>query len=161
LRAKDGHRPELLRPLAGQLAAVVSMSGIAQGVDGVVPVPTTLLARCRRGFDPARTLAHRLADEAALPVFDGVLRKRKTGGPPSKGLKASARWAWALRSVTHRRSVPGDVILLVDDVLTTGATAAACTVALRAAGAREVRVAVWARTPSPGVGFDRVPGTRL
>ncbi len=161
LRAKDGRRPELLRPLAGQLAAALSISGAAAGVDGVVPVPSTLMARCRRGFDPARKLALEVADSSGLRLLDGVLRKRRIGGPPSKGLKASARWAWALRSVTPRRSVPGAVILLVDDVLTTGATAAACTVALRAAGAREVRLVVWARTPSPETGFDRTPGTRL
>jgi len=161
LRAKDGRRPELLRPLAGQLAAAVSISGVARGVDGIVPVPSSWVARCRRGFDPARTLAYGLADAIFIPIFEGVLRKRGFGGPPAKGLKAAARWVWALRSVTARRAVPGPVILLVDDVLTTGATAAACTVALKGAGAREVRLAVWARTPSPGAGFDRVPGTRL
>lgn len=161
LRAKDGHRPELFRPLAGQLAAAVSISGVAEGVDGVVPVPSTLIARCRRGFDPARKLALAVAAASGLRLFDGVLKKRRIGGPPSKGLKASARWAWALHSVTPRRTVPGAVILLVDDVLTTGATAAACTVALRSAGAREVRLVVWARTPSPESRFDRTPGTRL
>jgi len=161
LRAKDGHRPELLVPLAGQLAAAVSISGVAEGVDGVVPVPSALVARCRRGFDPARKLALVVADASGLRLLDGVLKKRRIGGPPSKGLKASARWAWALRSVTPRRTVPGAVILLIDDVLTTGATAAACTVALRAAGAREVRLAVWARTPLPETDFDRTRGTGL
>jgi len=161
LRAKDGHRPEVLRPLAGQLAAAVSISGLAEDVDGVVPVPSTLIARWRRGFDPARKLAVVVADVCGLRLLDGVLKKRRIGGPPSKGLKASARWALALRNVTPCRSVPGAVILLVDDVLTTGATAAACAVALRSAGAREVRLVVWARTPSPESGFDRTPGTHL
>jgi predicted amidophosphoribosyltransferase len=147
MRAKDGHRRELLRPLAGQLAAAVTLSGVADGIDGVVPVPSSVFARWRRGFDPARELARELADAAALPLLDRVLRKRGFGGPASKALSAPARWAWAAGSVAARRPVPEATILLVDDVLTTGATASECALALRAAGAREVRVAVWARTP--------------
>ena len=155
LRAKDGHRPELLRPLAGHLAVSVAISGTAEGIDGVVPVPSSALARWRRGFNPARELARELARSAGVPLLDGVLRKRGFGGPAAKSLRATARWAEAGRSVVVRHEVPGAVILLVDDVLTTGATASACAAALRAAGAAEVRVAVWARTPSPTTAFDR------
>jgi predicted amidophosphoribosyltransferase len=161
LRAKNGHRPEILGPLAGQLAAAVAVSGIAEGIDGVVPVPSNPLARWLRGFDPAKVLAGPIARAAGLPVFHDVLRKRGVAGPAAKALTARARWAGVGRNIAARRVVAGARILLVDDVLTTGATAAACTAALRAAGAVEVRLAVWARTPSPDLGFDRSRGRRL
>jgi len=161
VRAKDGRRPELLKPLARQLAAAVSITGLACGADSIVPVPSTLLARFRRGYDPAREIARVLSEATALPIAHGVLRKRGIGRPAAKALGAHARWAWAAGSVVARREVSGATILLVDDVLTTGATATACASALRAAGAREVRVAVWARTPSPDALFDRPPGRRL
>ncbi len=161
LRAKNGQRPEVLRPLAGQLAAAVSLSRLADGVDGIVPVPSALPARFRRGFNPALELARELAWATGHPLLAGLLRKRGFGGPAVKRLKGRARWVEAGRGITAGRMVPGATILLVDDVLTTGATAAACAAALRTAGAAEIRVAVWARTPSLGSGFDRPLGGRL
>jgi len=161
LRAKNGQRPEVLYPLAGQLAAAVRLSRIADEIDGVVPVPTSLPARWRRGFNPAGELARALAKAAGVPLIDGVLRKRGLGGPAVKGLSGQARWVTAGRAIDTARKVPGGRILLVDDVLTTGATAGACARALRAAGAVEVRVAVWARTPSFASDFDRSQRGRL
>ncbi len=151
LRAKDGHRPEILTALAGQLGAAVSVSAIAAGLDGIVPVPSTRLARWRRGFDPARLLAQELSRRTGVPLFDRVIRRRGLGGPAAKKLGARARWRRAVCSVEACRTIAGTRVLLVDDVLTTGATATACAAALRSAGALEVRLAVWARTlPSTG-----------
>jgi predicted amidophosphoribosyltransferase len=161
LRGKDGHRPELLRQLAGQLASTISVSEVLQGVAGIVPVPSSSLSRWRRGFDPASVLARELAALAGVPLWDGVLRRRRLAGPAAKALGAPARRAWAQGAFAARARVPEAPVLLVDDVLTTGATASACAAALRSAGAREVRVAVWARTPSPGTTFDRSSGTPL
>jgi predicted amidophosphoribosyltransferase len=161
LRAKNGYRAEILRPLAGQLAAAVSVSRLTDGLDGVVPVPSSLVARWRRGFNPAKELAKELAMTSGLPLVDGLIRKRGFGGPPVKGLTARDRWAGAGRSIALCRRVPEAKLLLVDDVLTTGATAAACASALRAGGAVEIRVAVWARTPSVAAGFDRSRAGRL
>lgn len=153
LRAKNGARPEILLVLAAQLAAVLSLERMLDGMDGVVPVPSSVLSRLRRGFDPAREISREVARLTGLRLFDKVLRKRGLAGPAAKGLGARARWSAAGHRIAARRALPGARILLVDDVLTTGATAAACAAALRSAGAAEVRVAVWARTPSPSFEF--------
>lgn len=161
LRAKEGYRPELLVPLGQQLAAAVAVSGLQEDFDAVVPVPSSVLARWRRGFDPARALARELARAAGRPLLAGVLRRQGLGGPAAKALSASARWAGAGRYVSAERGVRGVRLLLVDDVLTTGATASACSRALRGAGAESVCIAVWARTPSPTNDFGRSPGKLL
>ena len=161
LRAKSGHRREVMRPLAEQLAAAVALWRLAEGIDGIVPVPSALPMRWRRGFNPARDLARQLSRATGRPLIDGLLRKRGFGGPAVKGLKPRARWVAAGRGFAAARAIPGMKLLLVDDVLTTGATAAACGAALRAAGAAEVRVAVWARTPSGAGDFDHPPEGRL
>jgi predicted amidophosphoribosyltransferase len=156
LRAKNGHRVEILSPLATQLALVVSTSGIANGVDAVVAVPSTRLARWRRGFNPATVLAAELARCSRKRILPGALRKRRFGGAPLKARGAAARWAEAGGSISCELGLAGARILLVDDVLTTGATVVACANALRANGTEEVRVAVWARTLLTGSGFDRL-----
>lgn len=149
LRAKDQLRPEILRPLGAQLAVVVKASGVVGRVDAIVPVPSARLARWRRGFDPAAEIAREIARTTGLPLLHSVLRQRSFSGPAAKALGAAARWRGSERKIVARCAVTGLRILLVDDVLTTGSTAAACAGSLRTAGATEVRAAVWARTPAP------------
>jgi predicted amidophosphoribosyltransferase len=101
----------------------------------------------RRGFDPAREIARPVAEALGLPLVFALRRDLRRRGP-AKRLSASARTrqlAGAFHPSSRRRMPP--VVLLVDDVLTTGATAGSCARALRELGAEEVRVAVWARTP--------------
>jgi predicted amidophosphoribosyltransferase len=145
LRAKLGSRPELLAALGGHLARVVEIEGLAAGCDVVVPVPSHPWLTLRRGFSPARELARPVARRLGLPLR-GWVRRRIGAAQASKRLGATQRRRTAREAFHARGKAAGQGILLVDDVMTTGATLEGCARALKAVGAGTVRVAVWART---------------
>ncbi|GAB3172041.1 hypothetical protein GCM10027059_41340 [Myceligenerans halotolerans] len=122
----------------------------------VVPVPTSGPARRRRGRDPVRALAaavaHGLRDGGTPARLSPVLRRRATRDQVGLGSRARGRnLASALRPA---RRLDGHVCMVVDDVLTSGATLAASERALEAAGADVLGAIVLAATPPP----DRDPG---
>lgn len=112
----------------------------------LVPVPLHPRRRRERGFNQAEWLAAELARRAQLRMAPAVLVRRKETAPQT-GLSASARRAnvRGAFAVRRRSQVDGCVVVLVDDVLTTGATALACARALRQAGAAQVRLLTAAR----------------
>jgi ComF family protein len=142
---KGRGRDELAAPLSALLLSAARRAGWPLP-DAVVAVPMTWIRRLRRGYNQAELLAHTVARELGVrPVHALGRRGRGTqvGGARSDRLRLSAAAFPVRRLVTGR-------ILLVDDVLTTGATAAACTRALKRAGADEIYVLTVARTPQPG-----------
>lgn len=110
--------------------------------DAVAYVPATDKALRRRGFDHARAIAQALARAADAPLIHALGR-----GPAAdqRTLGRTARAANATGSVVTLTQVAGR-ILLVDDVMTTGATLDAAASALISAGAESVRCAAIART---------------
>jgi len=107
----------------------------------VVPVPAAPLRRWRRGFDPGELIALKLSARLELE-FAPCLGRRN--GRRQVGRRRAERLARAPRvRVTGR---PPPRVLLVDDVLTTGATLGACAQALRGAGSAEIEAAVFARS---------------
>ena len=132
-------RPVLARPLGAWLASRVPLPPGA----AVVSVPLGRRRRRRRGYDQAALLAAALAREAGAPRLRAALeRVRETA--PQVGRDRDAR-ARNVRGAFAARGVAGRDLVLVDDVVTTGATADACARALRAAGARSVTVVSLAR----------------
>lgn len=145
------------RMIAPWLAARMRDDGAAvlAGADAVSPVPLHPFREFQRGFNQADDLAIDLG----LPVWR-VLRRHR-GGPPQAGLPArlrlaNARGAYGLRLSARLRSerLRGAVVVLVDDVMTTGATLNACASVLHRAGVASVRAltaarAVAARPPQP------------
>ena len=115
---------------------------LGKNVDLVVPVPMSQWKLLFRGYNAAALVAERLARHAGLPYSGSALRKIRRTRPQAE-LEREER----LRNPkgAYRSSGTRGVVLLVDDVLTTGATANACTEALLAGGASEVHVAVVAR----------------
>lgn len=121
-------------------------------VDIVVPVPLHPWRRLTRGFNQA----DRLARSLGLPVLRALSRQHWTAsqaGLPAASRRDNVRAAFAIaaglpagRASLHDR-LSGARVLLVDDVVTTGATLSACAQALRTAGVRDVRAATIARTP--------------
>lgn len=147
LRAKAGGRREILDALGARLGRRVALAGFAERCSIVIPVPSHPWTRFRRGFNPALELARAVAAATSLPLAPGALARDWRRLEPAKGLGRSARREAVRDAFQTRGRWPSARVLLVDDVLTTGATAAACVAALRGAGALEVRLAVWARTP--------------
>ena len=134
----------LLRPLLAQLDD-------ARGTDlRVVAVPVSRERLRERGYNQSWELARRLARSLALPArADALFRVRDTRHQLALHRTERARNLQGAFVVSPRHAawVRGARIALVDDVLTTGATAHAATRTLHAAGARDVQVWVVARTP--------------
>ncbi|MCS7026669.1 MAG: ComF family protein [Bryobacteraceae bacterium] len=114
-------------------------------IDVIVPVPMHWWRAWRRGFNQAELLAKEVSRRAGVRMCRAVRRKRWT--PPQAGLSNRARRqnVSGLFEVTKPAEIRGLHVLLVDDVLTTGATASACASALKRAGARAVSVLTLAR----------------
>lgn len=141
-RAKYGESPLVARRLGGLLVAGLGAS--LPSVDVVVPAPLHRGRLAARGFNQAVELARALR----MPLAPSAIR-RVRDTPSQVGLGRAQREA-NVRSAfapSRARVLDGLRVLVVDDVVTTGATLTEVANAVRAAGAREVRLVALARAP--------------
>ncbi len=138
------------QPFAPLFARWISRAAapLLEQADAVVPVPLHPFRLMSRRFNQAAEIARPLAVSSGLEFLpDALVRQTNTtsqGGKSLRGRRLNVKKAFAVTEAGRRR-IRGRRILLIDDVLTTGATAEACAKALLEGGARGVDLAVIAR----------------
>lgn len=150
-RFKYHDAPELAALLVDGLLEARQAAATPLG-DAFVPVPLSAARLAERGYDQAWELARRLAPALQRPTWPRALQRR-FDHPAQATLSRRER----LANLRGAFSVPADALaqvqgrhlVLVDDVLTTGATAHEAALTLRRAGAARVDLWVLARTPEP------------
>lgn len=136
-RFKYEERPDLARPLGHLLRRAVVEAGI--GADVVVPVPLHPHRLAERGFNQSALLARSVAVQIDKPFAPRALERcRQTAQQARLGRAERLENMAEAFHVRDKRAVESKKVLLVDDVLTTGATLLACRDALDRAGAAEV-----------------------
>ena len=127
------------RPFGRELGAVAARMQVVG--DLVVPVPTDRRRRRARGVDHAAVLARGVARALGLPAQRSLTVRT---GLPDRGSATAPTAALPVGAVRAARRVDGRHVVLVDDVMTTGATASAAAAALRDGGAHSITLVVLA-----------------
>lgn len=135
----------------GRMAQMMVAAGHAllEGADMLVPVPLHWRRLATRKFNQSAVLAYGISTHTGIACMPHVLARIRRTRPQMRLDRATRKRnvarAFAVPEVAQRE-IRGKVVVLVDDVITTGATAEACAKALMQAGAKEVRVLALART---------------
>lgn len=137
--AKYHGHPDIDRTLARIFAAELQPTGFFDGMDLILPVPMHFWKQARRGYNQARVIAEGISEVTGIPVGDNLVADRPHRTQTRRTASERRELASGIYSVHYAEEIHGRHILLVDDVLTTGATLLACCAALRAASPTSTR----------------------
>lgn len=124
---KYGGRKEIGAIMGRYMASELLASGFFEGVDVIIPVPLHKRKQRIRGYNQSEWIARGVAAVTGIPINDeSVIRRKNTDTQTRKC--AFERWenVDGIFELNHSESLVGKHILLIDDVLTTGATTVAC-----------------------------------
>jgi len=149
---KYHHRPEIGTELGRRIATELKGGGFFDGTDLIVPVPLARKRERRRGYNQSLMLAGGIGEVTGITV-DSTLLVRTVDNPtqtmrtPQQRIENVA----GIFSTANGERIRGKHILLVDDVVTTGATLTACADKLAEAGAETISILTLAASSSIGV----------
>lgn len=136
----------LSEPFADLLATVTERHPAARTCDLVIPVPIHYARQTERGFNQSEPLANAIGARLGIPVDTKSLTRARATRPQARIRDISVRTKNVSQAfaVQRREQIEGKRILLVDDIITTGSTVAACADVLTRAGAASVVTAALA-----------------
>jgi len=151
---KYGRIQTLAHPLGDLLADALPRD---EQFDAVTPVPLHWRRHWDRGFNQSELLAREIGRHSGIPVWRALKRVRTTAaqaGLSNTMRRKNVTKAFACRRGPWTSRLQGKRILLIDDVMTTGSTAASCALVLKRAGARRVALLTVARVDRRPSRFD-------
>ncbi len=142
VHAKYNQLPELALRLGRMCAQELSADGFFEGVDMLVPMPMHWLKRLRRGYNQAQEVAIGVSRVTGLPVANALEAVRSHHIQSRQGRDARYSNISGTMAVPEPAALAGKHIMLIDDIITTGASMSEAIRALQASGATPPRISV-------------------
>ncbi len=147
---KYRNHPEVGERLAQQAAKEFEPSGLFNDIDYIVPLPLSAKRKRKRGYNQCDYIAEGISSVTGIPVLkDAVTRSRDNTTQTQKSREERWKNVEGIFSVTKPQLLCGKHILLVDDILTTGATLESCARSIQAAADCKISIFTLAYTDTP------------
>jgi ComF family protein len=140
---KYKNHPEIGNIVGRMLAKEIQPSGFFDGIDGIVPVPLAKKRLRQRGYNQSMEIAQGVSEMTGLPIYMKVVRRNSfKGSQTNKGRWDRQENVEHVFELTDATAVNNKHLLIIDDVITTGATCIACAKALCQSG--NIRISILA-----------------
>ena len=124
---KYKNHPEIGEVMGRLMARELQTSGFFDGIDGIVPIPLARKRQRQRGYNQSLEIARGVSEITGLPIYDKVARRNAfEGSQTSKGRWERNENVEGVFEVKDDSAIQGKHLLIIDDVVTTGATVIAC-----------------------------------
>lgn len=124
---KYKNHPEIGEVMGRLMARELQMSNFFEGIDGIIPVPLAKKRQRQRGYNQSHELAKGISEITGLPIYNKVVRRTVfEGSQTSLGRWERNENVEQVFELKDASTIQGKHLLLVDDVVTTGATVIAC-----------------------------------